>query len=176
MKIIKLATISMTVGVAMLTMNAASAQDTIKVGVIAALTGPFANIGKPFEDGIKTYMQQYGSTVAGKKIEIIYRDDGGSNADLSKRAAQELISRDKVQFLVGFSLTPSALAVAPIATKAKIPMIAMNAVTTGITSKSPYMLRTSMTMHQMTEPFGTCLLYTSPSPRDRTRSRMPSSA
>ncbi|MPQ55875.1 ABC transporter substrate-binding protein [Duganella sp. FT27W] len=155
MKIIKLAAMSLSVGAAMLTMNAAYAQDTIKVGVIAALTGPFANIGKPFEDGIKTYMQQYGSTVAGKKIEIIYRDDGGSNADLSKRAAQELISRDKVQFLVGFSLTPSALAVAPIATKAKIPMIVMNAVTTGITSKSPYMLRTSMTMHQMTEPFGT---------------------
>ena len=92
MKIIKLAAMSLTVGAAMLTMNAAYAQDTIKVGVIAALTGPFANIGKPFEDGIKTYMQQYGSTVAGKKIEIIYRDDGGTNADMSKRAAQEPVS------------------------------------------------------------------------------------
>lgn len=135
--------------------GAAHAEDTIKIGVIAALTGPFANIGKPFEDGIKTYMQQHGDSVAGKKIQIIYRDDGGMNSDLSKRAAQELVAREKVNFLIGFSLTPSAIAVAPIATQSKTPMIVMNAVTTGITAKSPYMLRTSMTMQQMTEPFGT---------------------
>lgn len=132
----------------------AHAEETIKIGVIAALTGPFANTGKPFEDGIKTFLQQNGDRVAGKKIEVIYRDDGGTNSEMSKRAAQELIARDKVSFLVGFSLTPSALAVAPIATQAKIPMIVMNAVTTGITAKSPYMLRTGMTMQQMTEPFG----------------------
>jgi branched-chain amino acid transport system substrate-binding protein len=128
--------------------------DTIKIGVIAALTGPFVQLGKPFEEGIKTYMRQYGDKVAGKKIEILYRDDGGSNVELSKRAAQELIGREKVSFLIGFSLTPSALAVAPVATQGKVPMIVMNAVTTGITAKSPYMLRTSMTMQQMTEPFG----------------------
>ena len=133
----------------------AHAQDTIKIGVIAALTGPFANIGKPFEDGIKTFMKQNGDKVAGKKVEIIYRDDGGSNVELSKRAAQELVGRERVNFLIGFSLTPSALAVAPVATQGKVPMIVMNAVTTGITAKSPYMLRTSMTMQQMTEPFGT---------------------
>jgi branched-chain amino acid transport system substrate-binding protein len=127
---------------------------TIKIGVIAALTGPFVQLGKPFEEGIKTYMRQYGDKVAGKKIEIVYRDDGGSNVELSKRAAQELIGREKVSFLIGFSLTPSALAVAPVATQGKVPMIVMNAVTTGITAKSPYMLRTSMTMQQMTEPFG----------------------
>ncbi|MGX4640200.1 ABC transporter substrate-binding protein [Massilia sp. SYSU DXS3249] len=133
----------------------AFAQDTIKIGVIAALTGPFVNIGKPFEDGIKAYMKLHGNQVAGKKIQVIYRDDGGSNVELSKRAAQELIGREKVNFLIGFSLTPSALAVAPVATQGKTPMIVMNAVTTGITAKSPYMLRTSMTMQQMTEPFGT---------------------
>ena len=134
----------------------ADAQDggTIKIGVIAALTGPFVNVGKPFEDGIKTYMKLNGDKVAGKKIAIIYRDDGGSNAELSKRAAQELVGREKVSFLIGFSLTPSALAVAPVATQGKVPMIVMNAVTTGMTAKSPYMLRTSMTMRQMTEPFG----------------------
>lgn len=132
----------------------AQSQEPIRIGVIAALTGPFANTGKPFEDGIKTYMLQYGDQVAGRKIEIIYRDDGGTNVDQSKRAAQELITRDHVSFLIGFSLTPSAMAVAPIATQAKMPMIVMNAVTNGITAKSPYMLRTSMTMHQMTGPFG----------------------
>lgn len=146
------------IGLAFLPFAAAPAHaqdgDTIKIGVIAALTGPFVQIGKPFEDGIKTYMQQYGDKVAGKKIEILYRDDGGSNVELSKRAAQELIGREKVSFLIGFSLTPSALAVAPVATQGKVPMIVMNAVTTGITAKSPYMLRTSMTMQQMTEPFG----------------------
>jgi branched-chain amino acid transport system substrate-binding protein len=130
------------------------AQEPIRIGVIAALTGPFANTGKPFEDGIKTYLQQYGDQVAGRKIEIIYRDDGGTNVDQSKRAAQELITREHVSFLIGFSLTPSAMAVAPIASQAKMPMIVMNAVTNGITAKSPYMLRTSMTMHQMTGPFG----------------------
>jgi branched-chain amino acid transport system substrate-binding protein len=135
--------------------GAADAHEPIRIGVIAALTGPFANTGKPFEDGIRTYLQQYGDKVAGRKLEIIYRDDGGTNAEMSKRAAQELISRDKVSFLIGFSLTPSALAVAPIATQGKTPMIVMNAVTTGITAKSPYMLRTGMTMQQMTEPFGT---------------------
>lgn len=133
----------------------AQAQEPLRIGVIAALTGPFANTGKPFEDGIKTYLQQYGDQVAGRKIEIIYRDDGGTNVDQSKRAAQELITREKVSFLIGFSLTPSAMAVAPIATQARMPMIVMNAVTNGITAKSPYMVRTSMTMHQMTGPFGT---------------------
>ncbi|ALK96799.1 ABC transporter substrate-binding protein [Massilia sp. WF1] len=146
------------IGLAFLPFAAAPAYaqdgDTIKIGVIAALTGPFVQLGKPFEEGIRTYMQQYGDKVAGKKIEILYRDDGGSNAELSKRAAQELIGREKVSFLIGFSLTPSALAVAPVATQGKVPMIVMNAVTTGITAKSPYMLRTSMTMQQMTEPFG----------------------
>ena len=73
--------------------------------------------------------------MAGKKVQIIYRDDGGSNVELSKRAAQELIGREKVDFLIGFSLTPSALAVAPVATQGKTPMIVMNAVTTGITAK-----------------------------------------
>ena len=149
-----LSTAFATIFTTVLAAGPAQAQDTIRIGVIAALTGPFANTGKPFEDGIKTYMQHHGATVAGKKIEIIYRDDGGTNVDHSKRAAQELITRDKVSFLIGFSLTPSALAVAPIATQAKMPMIVMNAVTNGITAKSPYMLRTSMTMHQMTGPFG----------------------
>src|SRR4051812_45359268 len=131
MKLKKLACIGIAVSLAFAG-GLAQAQDTIRIGVIAALTGPFANTGKPFEDGIKTFIQQYGDKVAGKKIEVIYRDDGGTNADMSKRAAQELIARDKVSFLIGFSLTPSALAVAPIATQAKIPMIVMNAVTTGI--------------------------------------------
>ncbi|MGK5079471.1 ABC transporter substrate-binding protein [Janthinobacterium sp. HLX7-2] len=152
------------VAVAAVLPKLAYAQDTIRIGVIAALSGPFTNIGKPFEDGIKTFMQQHGDQVAGKKIEIIYRDDGGINAEMSKRAAQELIAREKVSFLIGFSLTPSALAVAPIATQAKIPMIVMNAVTTGITAKSPYMLRTGMTMQQMTEPFGTWTAKNSLSP------------
>lgn len=156
MRMKKLAAVVVAICLPLIT-NTSFAQtpDTIRIGVIAALSGPFANTGKPFEDGIKTYLQQYGDRVAGKKIEIIYRDDGGVNADIAKRAAQELISREKVSFLIGFSLTPSALAVAPIATQAKMPMIVMNAVTTGITSKSPYMVRTGMTMQQMTEPFGT---------------------
>ena len=107
----------------------AYAQDTIKIGVIAAFSGPFADYGKQIEGGIKAYMAQHGSTVAGKKIEIIVKDSTGPAPEIAKRLAQELVVRDKVDFLAGFGLTPEALAVAPIAQQAKKPMIIMNAAT-----------------------------------------------
>ena len=108
-----------------LTAVPATAQEMIKVGVIAAFSGPFADIGRQMEAGIKTYFQVNGDTVAGRKIEIILRDTTGPSPDIAKRHAQDLILRDKVDFLAGFSLTPEALAVAPVATEAKKPMIIM---------------------------------------------------
>lgn len=133
----------------------AAAQETIKVGVIAAFSGPFADIGRQMEAGIKTYFQVNGDTVAGRKIEIILRDTTGPSPDIAKRHAQDLILRDKVDFLAGFSLTPEALAVAPVATEAKKPMIIMNAATSIITTKSPYIARVSMTLAQVASPMGT---------------------
>ncbi|MDN4058505.1 ABC transporter substrate-binding protein [Massilia sp. YIM B02769] len=133
---------------------AAWAQDTIKVGVIASFSGPFADYGKQMQGGIKAWMAQNGDSVAGKKIQIIYKDTTGPSPEIAKRLAQELVVRDKVDFLAGFGLTPEALAVAPIAQQAKKPMIIMNAATSVITTKSDYIARFSMTLPQISAPMG----------------------
>jgi branched-chain amino acid transport system substrate-binding protein len=132
----------------------AQAQDTIKVGVIAAFSGPFADYGKQMEGGIKAWMAQHGDSVAGKKILVIYKDSTGPSPEIAKRLAQELVVRDKVDFLAGFGLTPEALAVAPIAQQAKKPMIVMNAATSIITTRSDYIARFSMTLPQISAPMG----------------------
>jgi branched-chain amino acid transport system substrate-binding protein len=130
-------------------------QDSIKVGVIASFSGPFATLGAEIEGGIKAYLKQHGDTAGGRKIEILVRDTTGPSPEIAKRLAQELVVRDKVDFLAGFGLTPEALAVAPIATEAKKPMIIMNAATSIITSKSPYIARVSFTLPQVTAPLAT---------------------
>jgi branched-chain amino acid transport system substrate-binding protein len=126
------------------------AQDTVKVGLILPMTGPFTSTGKQILGAVKLYMQEHGSEVAGKKIEIILKDDTG-NAEITKRLAQELVVSDKVQFLAGFGLTPLALSVAPLATEAKVPQIVMAAGTSIITERSPYIVRTSFTVPQSAE-------------------------
>jgi len=131
---------------------ATGAQNTIKVGVIAEFSGPFAAYGQQIEAGMKAYLKQHGDTVAGKKIELITRDTGGPAPEVAKRFAQELITRDKVQFLAGFGLTPNAMAVAPVVTEAKVPMIISNAATSVITTRSPYIARVSMTIPQVSAP------------------------
>ena len=136
----------------------AAGQDTIKVGLIAPFSGPFADYGKQMEGGIKAYMAQYGSTVAGKKVEILVRDSTGPAPEIAKRLAQELVTRDKVDFLAGFGLTPEALAVAPLAEQAKKPMIIMNAASSIITTKSNYIARVSMTLPQSSAPMATWAL------------------
>src|SRR5215831_1410020 len=123
------------------------AEDTVKVGLILPMTGGQASTGKQIENAIKLYMQQKGDTVAGKKVEIIVKDDGAV-PDKTKTAAQELIVNDKVNFIAGFGVTPAALAAAPLATQAKIPEIVMAAGTSIITEKSPYIVRTSFTLAQ----------------------------
>jgi branched-chain amino acid transport system substrate-binding protein len=128
----------------------ALAQETVKIGLIVPLTGGQASTGKQIDNAIKLYMQQNGATVAGKKIEVIVKDDGAV-PDNSKRLAQELIVNDKVQFLAGFGVTPAALAVAPLATQAKVPQVVMAAGTSIITERSPYIVRTSFTLAQSSE-------------------------
>jgi branched-chain amino acid transport system substrate-binding protein len=130
----------------------ARAEDTIKVGLLLEYSGPFAQNAQEIDNGIRLYMKLQGDTVAGKKIEIIKRDTTGAAPDVAKRLAQELVIRDKVNFLAGFVLTPNALAVADVATEAKVPMIIMNAATSIITSKSPYVARVSFTLPQVTVP------------------------
>jgi branched-chain amino acid transport system substrate-binding protein len=126
-------------------------QQTVKIGLLVPLTGPFTPTGKQLTAGARLYMQQNGDTVAGKKIELIVKDDTG-NADMTKRLAQELVVNDKVSFLAGFGLTPGALATAPIATEAKIPEVVMMAATSIITERSPYIVRTSFSVPQTTVP------------------------
>lgn len=155
MKLTKMLTLAASIGLMGLTALSAQAQETIKIGLIAPFSGPFADYGKQMEGGIKAYMKQHGDTVAGKKIEIIAKDTTGPVPEVAKRLAQELVVRDKVDFLAGFGLTPEALAVAPIAEQAKKPMIIMNAATSIITTKSDYIARVSMTLPQISAPMGT---------------------
>lgn len=139
-------------GLAALAAGQTVAGDTIKVGVLAPMSGTFADFGQQITDGAKAYMKQNGDTVAGKKVELVIRDTTGPAPAVAKRLAQELVVQDKVDFLVGFGLTPNAFAVAPIATEAKTPTIIMNAATSAITTKSPYITRVSFTLAQVTEP------------------------
>ncbi|MBU3731842.1 MAG: ABC transporter substrate-binding protein [Beijerinckiaceae bacterium] len=131
--------------------SAALAQDTAKVGLILPMTGPFASTGKQIDAAVKLFLAQNGNTFGGKKIEIILKDDT-SNADVTRRLAQELVVNDKVAFLAGFGLTPLALAAAQVATQAKVPEIVMAAATATITEASPYIVRTSFTLPQASEP------------------------
>jgi branched-chain amino acid transport system substrate-binding protein len=124
------------------------AQDNIfKVGLILPMTGPFASTGKQIDAAVKLYLAQNGDTVAGKKIQVILKDDA-STPDTTKRIAQEMIVNDKVNVLAGFGLTPLAFATAPLATQSKTPMVVMAAATSSITQASPYVVRTSFALPQ----------------------------
>ena len=133
---------------ALLAMPSASwAQDTVKIGLILPMTGQQASTGKQIKAAVDLYMAQHGNTVAGKKIEVILKDDGAV-PDNTKRIAQELIVNDKVAVVAGFGITPTALAVAPLATEAKVVELVMAAGTSIITERSPYIVRTSFTLPQ----------------------------
>ena len=130
--------------------STAQAESTpFKIGLLVPMTGPFASTGKQMEAAVKLYMKQRGEVVAGRKVEVLLRDDTGT-PDVTKRMAQALVVNDKVDVLAGFGLTPLALATAPIATQAKVPMVNMLAATSSVIAASPYMVRTSMTLPQVT--------------------------
>ena len=130
------------------------AQPTVKIGVILAYSGQFADPSAQMDNGIKLYLREHGEQVAGKRIELIRKDTGGIAPDIAKRLAQELIVRENVDLLAGFALTPNALAAADVSAQAKKFMVTMNAATAIITTKSPYMVRTSFTVPQLNETLG----------------------
>jgi branched-chain amino acid transport system substrate-binding protein len=140
-------------GVALLgllaTPGAAVAQDTVKVGLVHSMTGGLAPVGRQIMAGVRLYMAQHGDTVAGKKIQIILKDDT-TVPDVAKRLAQELIVNDKVHIL-GVGITPVAMAIAPLATEAKIPEVVMVSGTSVVTERSPYIVRTSFTLGQQSK-------------------------
>src|ERR1041385_5958105 len=133
----------------------AQAQQTVKIGMVLTTSGQFADAGNQLLNGAKTYMKMHGDTVAGKKIEIITKDTGGVAPDVSKRLSQELIVRDGVDILAGYVLTPNAMAAGDVSAEAKKFMVVMNAATSVVITKSPYMIRTSVTLPQVMETFGT---------------------
>ena len=130
------------------------AQETVRIGFTAPITGEFAQNGKEMIAAAKFFLEENGAGVAGKKIELIVRDDGGV-PDQAKRIAQEFIVNDKVAVLAGFNVTPVALAVAPLSAEAKVPQIVMAAGTSVITERSPYIVRTFFTLAQATVPIAT---------------------
>ena len=137
--------------VSLSTRPSAAADATVTIGLILPMTGAFASTGKQERAGAELYMQQHGSTVAGKTIVLVVKDDTGA-ADVTKRLAQELVGNDHASVLMGFGLTPLALAAAGVATEAKVPEIVTAAATAMITEKSPYIVRTSFTLPQAAVP------------------------
>src|SRR5262245_40473721 len=138
-----------------LTASIASAQ-TIKIGFITSYSGLNGNLGPYMERAVRLYIKQHEKELPpGVKIEVITRDDTGPNPDKAKQLAQELIVRERVNILAGLVFTPNALAIAPLATEAKVPFVIMNAGTAMITTRSPYIARTSFTLWQSSYPLGT---------------------
>src|SRR6476646_462019 len=138
----------------LLAATAAQAEDVVKIGVQSPFSGQFADGAVQLDNGIKLYVKQHGDTVAGKKLEFIRKDEGGPAPDVAKRLAQELVVRDKVDILAGNLMTPNTMAAADVSAQAKKFMVTMNAATSIITTKSPYMVRTSFTVWQLNEALG----------------------
>ena len=133
----------------------AQAQQPVKIGMPLTLSGQFADAASQMLNGARTYMKMHGDTVAGRKIELITKDVGGPAPDVAKRLSQELVVRDNVDILAGYVLTPNAMAGGDVSAEAKKFMVVMNAATSVVITKSPYMIRTSVTLPQVMETFGT---------------------
>jgi branched-chain amino acid transport system substrate-binding protein len=124
----------------------------VKVGIVGPFSGPFAHYGTLFKNGAEAYIAAQGGKLAGKEVELIYRDTGGPNPGQTKTLVQELIVKDKVDYLGGFVFTPNAMAVAPLIQQSQTPTVIFNAATSAITDKSEFFLRTSYTLWQVTVP------------------------
>src|SRR5206468_6595453 len=130
----------------------AFAAEPLKIGLIIPLTGPFASTGRHVEAACRLYMARNGDMIAGRKVELIVKDDTGLAPETTKRIAQELVVQEHVNVLAGFGLTPLAFATAPVATETKVPMIVMAAATSAIPQRSPFIVRSGFTLPQVTAP------------------------
>ena len=146
-------TASLIMGVsAALWLSGAAWADTIKIGVIAPFSGPFAQYGTQYQQAIEVYRSQHGTASGDHEIEFIYKDVGGVNPDQSRSLAQELLIRDRVDYLAGFTFTPNAFAVAPVIQQSETPTVIFNAATSAINKESDFFLRTSYTLWQVSAP------------------------
>jgi branched-chain amino acid transport system substrate-binding protein len=143
---------SAALGASALFAPAVFAAQPVRIGLILPLTGPFTSTGRQVETAVRLYLSRNGDTIAGRKLELLVRDDTGLAPETTKRLAQELVARDKVAFLAGFGLTPLAFAAAPVATEARVPMIVMAAATSVIPQRSPFIVRSGFTVPQITAP------------------------
>ncbi len=140
-------------------MGGAQAADApLRIGLIATYSGPYADYGRQFDAGVALFLKERGGKIAGRTVEIVKKDTAGPAPDAAKRIAQELVVRDKVDILTGLDFSPNAYAVASIATQAKIPTIVMNASSSAITNSSPYVVRLSFTVQQVSEPMARWML------------------
>ncbi|MFO1181257.1 ABC transporter substrate-binding protein [Ottowia sp.] len=151
MKFIKLLG-TMTLAAGVLAASAAAQAKDLAIGLVMPMSGPFAAHGKQIKHGIDLYLAEHDNMLGGRKVKLIVKDDTGIAPAVAKRLAQELVIKDKVDILAGFTLTPNAFSVAPLATEAKVPMVVLNAATSSITEKSPNIVRVSMTLPQDTAP------------------------
>ena len=146
------ASLAAATALALAPLPATAQQTTIKIGVLGPFSGPFAHYGTLIKAGAEAYLDSQGGKLAGKSVELIYRDTGGPNPGQTKNLVQELIVKDKVDYLGGFIFTPNAFAAAPLAQQSGTPMVVWNAATSSITDKSEYIVRTSYTLWQVTVP------------------------
>ena len=126
--------------------------ETVKVGLIAPFSGPYAIYGKSWQEALDVYRKQHGDEAGGVKIEFVVRDQPDANPAQAKALAQELLVKEKVQYLAGVQFTPDAFAIAPLAQQAKTPFVIFNAATSAIIAKSDYILRSSYTLPQVAVP------------------------
>ena len=137
---------------------AAQAAEPLRIGLIATYSGPYADYGRQFDAGVALYLKEHGGKIAGRTVEIVKKDTAGPAPDAAKRIAQELIVRDKVSVLTGLDFSPNAYAVGAVAAQAKVPVVVMNAASSGITTSSPYVARVSFTVQQMANPMARWML------------------
>jgi branched-chain amino acid transport system substrate-binding protein len=132
--------------------SAQAAEEPIRIGVITSLSGPAAQSGEQMKAGIDTWMRMNGGKIGGRKLELIYKDDTGPQPEVAKRLATELVGRDKADILAGFVFTPNAIAAAGVSERAKKPMVVTGAAASAITTRSPFLTRTSYTIAQSVQP------------------------
>ena len=140
-----------------LPLGQARAADPVKVGFLMSFTGPSGINGPETEAAIKVFQKEHGDEVAGRKIQILMRDSTGPSPEVNRRLAQDLIVREKVELLAGTDYTPNALAVGGLSTEAKMPFLVVNAATSGILAKNPYMTRFGFTISQICSPLASWL-------------------
>jgi branched-chain amino acid transport system substrate-binding protein len=128
------------------------AADPLKIGVIVSYSGAYADYGKQMDGGMAVYLAETGGTLAGRPVTFIRKDTAGPAPDLANRFAKELIIRDKVDLIVGLDFSPNAIAIAPVLTEAKVVAVVMNAASAVIPSRSPYIVRTSFSLPQVSAP------------------------